>query len=333
MLIELDGSPNKGHLGANAILGASLAVAKAAAITCEQPLYRYIGGTLANTLPVPLMNILNGGAHATNGLDVQEFMVVPVGFDTFSEALRAGTEIYHSLKGVLKSRGLASGVGDEGGFAPTLPGNAAALDLICEAVEKTGYKLGDQIMLAMDVAASEFHHHETSSYKLDGKSISSAELVDWYVGLVEKYPLISIEDGLAEDDWAGWKLQTDKLGHKVQLIGDDLFVTNTERLKRGITEGIANAILIKVNQIGTLTETLEAVQMAHRAGYRSIISHRSGETEDVTLADLAVAVGSGQIKTGAPCRTDRVAKYNQLLRIEEELGKTAIYAGRNAFKR
>ncbi len=333
MLCELDGTPNKARLGANAILGASLAVAKAGALTTGQPLYRYVGGTQACTLPVPLMNIMNGGAHASNNLDIQEFMIIPVGFTSFAEALRAGTEIYHALKGVLKKRGLATGVGDEGGFAPDLADNVAALEFICEAIGTTGYKLGDQIMLGLDVAASEFY--KDGKYELTGQkaSWSSTQLNDWYASLVEKFPLISIEDGLDQNDWAGWKQQTQSLGGKTQLVGDDLFVTNTERLKKGIADGVANAILVKVNQIGTLTETLDAVETAHRAGYRSILSHRSGETEDTTISDLVVATNSGQIKTGAPCRTDRVAKYNQLLRIEQELGKSARYAGRDAFKR
>ncbi len=329
LLVARDGTANKSNLGANAILGASLAVAKAGAEATGQPLYRYVGGTAANVLPVPLMNILNGGSHADNNVDIQEFMVLPVGAPTFSEGLRWGTEVYHSLKKVLKDRKLATGVGDEGGFAPDLPNNSAALDLISEAVEKAGYKLGTDIVFALDVAASEFYRD--GKYVLGGENArwSSAELVEWYVGLASKYPLVSIEDGLAEDDWDGWKLLTEKLGKKIQLVGDDLVVTNTERLKRGISENIANAILVKVNQIGTLTETLEAVNMAHRARFRSIMSHRSGETEDVTIADLAVATNAGQIKTGAPCRSDRVAKYNQLLRIEAELGPAAKYAGRS----
>jgi enolase len=330
MLIELDGTPNKGRLGANAILGASLAIAKAAAQECDQPLYRYVGGALANVLPVPMMNIMNGGQHADNNVDVQEFMVVPVGAPTFAEALRCGAEIYHNLKKVLKDRKLATGVGDEGGFAPDLPSNAAALDLICEAVEKSGYKLGDEVRLALDVAASEFY--KDGSYHVDGQVWSSAEIVEWYASLVAKYPLFSIEDGCDQDDWAGWSALTARLGGQVQLVGDDLFVTNTERLSRGIREGVANSILVKVNQIGTLTETLQAVDMAHRAKYTSILSHRSGETEDTTIADLAVACRSGQIKTGAPCRTDRVAKFNQLLRIEHELGSAARYAGRSILK-
>jgi enolase len=333
LLIELDGTPNKSRLGANALLGSSLAVAKAAAQATQQPLYRYVGGTLARTLPVPLMNILNGGSHADNNVDIQEFMILPVGAPSFAEALRWGTEVYHALKKVLKGSKLATGVGDEGGFAPDLPSNRAALDLIGQAVEKAGYRLGDDIVLALDVAASEFYRD--GKYHLAGENAvwSSEELVAWYDTLSRNYPLVSIEDGLAEDDWAGWKTLTERVGDRVQLVGDDLFVTNTARLSRGIEQGIANAILVKVNQIGTLTETLEAVDMAHRAGYRSIMSHRSGETEDVTIADLAVACNTGQIKTGAPCRTDRVAKYNQLLRIEEELASAARYAGKGILGR
>ena len=332
LLIELDGTPNKGRLGANAILGASLASAKAGAAATGLPLYRYVGGTAANLLPVPMLNILNGGSHADNNVDIQEFMVMPIGAATFSEGLRWGAEIYHHLKKVLKSRSLATGVGDEGGFAPNLENNSAALDLICEAVEKAGYSLGDQIVLALDVAASEFYNEGV--YSLDGENAkwSSEELVGFYAQLVDKYPLISIEDGLDENDWDGWKTLTDTLGSRIQLVGDDLFVTNTTRLQDGITKGIANSILIKVNQIGTLTETLSAVQMAHKASFTSVMSHRSGETEDVTIADLAVACRTGQIKTGAPCRTDRVAKYNQLLRIEESLGNAAVYAGRSILR-
>jgi enolase len=332
MLIDLDGTPNKSRLGANALLGVSLAVAKAGAQCCELPLYRYVGGALANRLPVPLMNILNGGEHADNNVDVQEFMIMPVGASSFAEALRCGAEIYHHLKKVLQSEKLATGVGDEGGFAPNLSSNAAALDLICAAIERAGYTPGDDVVLALDVAASEFYRDGAYHLEGEGAQWSSAELVDWYVGLCDKYPLVSIEDGLAEDDWEGWRLLTERLGDRVQLVGDDLFVTNTVRLKRGIDESTANSILVKVNQIGTLTETLEAVEMAHRAGYTSVMSHRSGETEDVTIADLAVACETGQIKTGAPCRSDRVAKYNQLLRIEEELGKSAIYAGKSVLK-
>jgi enolase len=328
LLIELDGTANKSRLGANALLGTSLAVAKAAAAELDQPLYRYVGGTLARDLPVPLMNVLNGGAHADNNVDVQEFMILPVGATSFADALRMGTEIYHHLKGVLRKRGLATAVGDEGGFAPNLPSNRAALDLLCEAVTASGLTPGKEILLALDVAASELY--KDGRYHLAGEggvSWSSDELVDWYADLAGAYPLVSIEDGMAEDDWAGWAALTKKLGDRVQLVGDDLFVTNTARLRRGIDEGIANAILVKVNQIGTLTETLEAVDMAHRARFASVMSHRSGETEDVTIADLAVACNCGQIKTGAPCRSDRVAKYNQLLRIEEQLGAAARYAG------
>jgi enolase len=332
-LIELDGTPNKGKLGANAILGASLAVAKVAADVSGLPLYRYVGGPNARTLPVPLMNVLNGGAHADNNVDVQEFMIAPVGAPSFSEGLRWGVEIYHALKGVLKAGKLATAVGDEGGFAPNLPSNVAALDLLLEAITKAGFKPGDDILLALDVAASEFHKDGRYHLAGEGRVLTAAEMVALYADWSAKYPLVSIEDGLAEDDWDGWSLLTRELGGKVQLVGDDLFVTNTERLRRGIDAGVANSILVKVNQIGTLTETLEAVEMAHRARYTSIMSHRSGETEDTTIADLAVASNCGQIKTGAPCRTDRVAKYNQLLRIEEQLGKSAIYAGKSAFRR
>jgi enolase len=328
LLVELDGTPNKSRLGANAILGASLAVAKAGAMSSDLPLYRYVGGSNANVLPLPLMNVLNGGAHADNNLDVQEFMIAPIGFDTYGEALRAGVEIYHVLKGVLAERNLATAVGDEGGFAPNLPANGPALELLSSAVEKAGYKLGSQIVFAMDVAASEVYrdgrYHFTGE---NGAVWTAGEVVAWYESLCARFPIVSIEDGLAEDDWDGWKQLTDRLGAKVQLVGDDLFVTNTQRLQRGIDQGIANSILIKVNQIGTLTETLNAVELAHRNGMSSIMSHRSGETEDVTIADLAVACRTGQIKTGAPARTDRVAKYNQLLRIEEQLGAAARYAG------
>jgi enolase len=332
LLCELDGSSNKARLGANAILGASMAVAKAAANATGQPLYRYIGGTHARTLPVPLMNILNGGAHADNNVDIQEFMVAPIGASSFSEALRCGTEIYHHLKKVLKAQGLATGVGDEGGFAPNLPSNAAALDLIMEAIDHAGYKPGEEVVLALDVAASEFY--KDGKYHLEGESAvwSSEELTQFYAELTEKYPLFSIEDGLHEDDWEGWSHLTRTLGAKSQLVGDDLFVTNTTRLARGIDNDIANSILVKVNQIGTLSETLSAVDMAHRAGFTSVMSHRSGETEDITIADLAVACGCGQIKTGAPCRSDRVAKYNQLLRIEQQLGSAARYAGRGILR-
>ena len=327
ILCELDGTPNKARLGANAILGASLAVAKAGAAATDQPLYRYVGGTLARTLPVPLLNILNGGAHADNNVDIQEFMILPVGAPTFSEALRCGVEIYHHLKKVLKSRNLSTAVGDEGGFAPDLPSNAAALDLIIEAIEASGYKPGDDVLLALDVAASEFYRD--GAYHLEGEGAvwSAEELVGWYGQLADRYPLVSIEDGLYEDDWDGWSALTKALGDRVQLVGDDLFVTNVTRLRRGIEGNIANSILVKVNQIGTLTETLASVDLAHRNAYTSVMSHRSGETEDVTIADLAVATNSGQIKTGAPCRSDRVAKYNQLLRIEAELGDAAVYGG------
>ncbi len=326
-LIELDGTANKSKLGANAILGVSLAVAKAAAAFTQQPLYRYLGGAGANLLPAPMMNIVNGGAHADNSVDVQEFMVMPLGFNSFSEALRAGCEIFHALKKVLHDKKLSTSVGDEGGFAPNLGSNREALDLILEAIGTTGYKAGEQIFIALDVAATEFYDEKTKKYTVDGKAISSEEMVDYLADWVANYPICSIEDGCSEDDWAGWKLLTQKLGGKVQLVGDDLFVTNTERLQRGINEGIANSILIKVNQIGTLTETISAIHLAHRNGYTSISSHRSGETEDSTIADLAVALSTGQIKTGSASRTDRMAKYNQLLRIEEELGTGAIYAG------
>ncbi|MEQ1502377.1 MAG: phosphopyruvate hydratase [Myxococcota bacterium] len=334
MLCERDGTPNKSRLGANAILGASLAVAKVGAMASGLPLYRYVGGSAANILPVPLMNILNGGAHADNNIDVQEFMILPVGLPTFAEALRAGTEVYHQLKSVLKKRGLATGVGDEGGFAPNLQNHGEALDLICAAIEAAGYKLGEDIVLGLDVAASELFRE--GRYHLAGEgnvSWTASELVGWYEALCAKYPLVSIEDGLAEDDWDGWAELTARLGAKVQLVGDDLFVTNTERLRRGIDQKIANSILIKVNQIGTLTETLDAVDLAHRHAYSSVMSHRSGETEDTTIADLSVAARCGQIKTGAPARTDRVAKYNQLLRIEEQLGGAARYAGRSMLAR
>jgi enolase len=332
-LIELDGTENKGRLGANAILGVSLAVAKAAADSCELTLYSYIGGCNASMIPVPMMNILNGGVHADNNVDLQEFMVMPVGAGTFAEGLRMCAEIYHTLKGVLKERGLGTGVGDEGGFAPNLGSNEEALQVISDAVTKAGYTLGEQIMFALDPASTEFYDAERGVYVLagEGRELTSAEMVDFWAGLADRYPIVSIEDGMAEDDWDGWQLLTERLGDRVQLVGDDLFVTNTERLAKGIELGVANSILIKLNQIGTLTETLEAIQMAQRAGYTAVISHRSGETEDTTLADLAVAVNAGQIKTGAPARSDRVAKYNQLLRIEEELCKSAVYPGMNAF--
>ncbi len=332
LMIELDGTPNKAKLGANAILGVSIAVAKAAAESVGLSLYEYVGGTNAKTLPVPMMNIMNGGAHADNNVDIQEFMVMPVGAPSFKEALRWGAEIYHALKGVLKSKGLATGVGDEGGFAPNLPTNEDALKVIMEAIEKAGYKPGEQIKLALDVAASEIHT-EGGKYALasEGKELTSAEMVDYYADLVAKYPIISIEDGLDEEDWAGWNLMVEKLGDKIQIVGDDLFVTNVERLSRGIKEGSANSILIKLNQIGSITETLDTIEMAKKAGFTTVTSHRSGETADSTIADIAVAVNSGQIKTGAPARIDRVEKYNQLLRIEEQLGDNAIYAGLSAF--
>ncbi|GIH49022.1 phosphopyruvate hydratase [Microbispora rosea] len=330
-MIDLDGTPNKARLGANALLGISLAVAKAAADSADLPLFRYVGGPNAHILPVPMMNILNGGAHADTNVDIQEFMIAPIGAETFSEAVRMGAETYHTLKSVLKEKGYATGLGDEGGFAPNLPSNRDALDLILVAIEKAGYTPGQDIALALDVAASEFHNDGV--YTIDGKGVSSAELISFYEDLVRSYPLVSIEDPLDEEDWEGWKAITASLGAKVQLVGDDLFVTNPERLGRGIAEGAANALLVKVNQIGTLSETLDAVDLAHRSGYRSMMSHRSGETEDTTIADLAVATNCGQIKTGAPARSDRVAKYNQLLRIEELLDDAARYAGRAAFPR
>jgi enolase len=326
-MIELDGTANKGNLGANAILGVSLAVAKAAAAFTQQPLYRYLGGPGANMLPAPMMNIVNGGAHADNSVDVQEFMVMPLGFQSFSDALRCGCEVFHHLKKVLKGRKLNTAVGDEGGFAPDLPSNRAALDLIMEAIEKAGYKPGEQVYIALDVAATEFFDAKTKTYTIDGKKLDSAGMVDFLANWVDNYPICSIEDGCSEDDWEGWKMLTDKVGKRTQLVGDDLFVTNTQRLQRGIEEGIANSILIKVNQIGSLTETIAAIHLAHRNGYTSISSHRSGETEDSTIADLAVALGTGQIKTGSASRSDRMAKYNQLLRIEEELSGGAIYGG------
>ncbi|MEQ4716692.1 phosphopyruvate hydratase [Nonomuraea sp. B19D2] len=331
IMIDLDRTPNKAKLGANAILGVSLAVAKAAADSADLPLFRYVGGPNAHVLPVPMMNILNGGAHADTNVDIQEFMIAPIGAETFREAVRMGTEVYHALKSVLKEKGYATGLGDEGGFAPNLPSNRDALDLILVAIERAGYVPGDDIALALDVAASEFH--KDGVYTIDGKGLSAQELIAFYEDLVANYPLVSIEDPLDEEDWAGWKAITEALGDKVQLVGDDLFVTNPERLERGIKEGTANALLVKVNQIGTLSETLDAVDLAHRSGYRCMMSHRSGETEDTTIADLAVAVNCGQIKTGAPARSDRVAKYNQLLRIEELLDDAARYAGRAAFPR
>jgi len=330
-MLEADGTPNKAQLGANAILGVSLAVAKAAAASAGLPLYRYVGGPNAHLLPVPMMNILNGGAHADTNVDIQEFMIAPIGAPTFADALRSGAEVYHALKSVLKARGLATGVGDEGGFAPDLEHNRAALDLIGEAVGKAGYELGKDVALALDVAASEFY--EDGSYTFEGTKKSAAEMSAYYAELVAAYPIVSIEDPLHEDDWDGWKTITDELGSKIQLVGDDLFVTNVERLARGIAGGQANALLVKVNQIGSLTETLDSVELAHRSGYRCMMSHRSGETEDTTIADLAVATNCGQIKTGAPARSERVAKYNQLLRIEDELAEAARYAGASAFPR
>ena len=330
-LIEIDGTKNKSRVGANAILGISLAVARSAAESADLSFFRYIGGPTAHTLPVPMMNILIGGAHADTNVDIQEFMIAPIGAATFSEALRQGAEIYHALKSVLKKRGLATSIGDEGGFAPNLDSNRAALDLILEAITAAGLKPGKDIALAMDVAATEFH--EKGKYSFEGKQKSSDEMIAYYTDLVASYPIVSIEDPLDEDDWAGWAKMTAGLGSKIQIVGDDLFVTNPERLAKGIASDTANALLVKVNQIGTLTETIDAVSMAHRAGYRSMMSHRSGETEDTTIADLAVALECGQIKTGAPARSERVAKYNQLLRIEEELGDSALYAGRGAFPR
>ena len=327
LMLDLDGTPNKKRLGANAILGASLAVSKAAASFVQLPLYRYLGGAAAHILPAPMMNIVNGGEHADNSVDVQEFMVMPLGFDTFSEALRAGVEVFHHLKKVLSSRSLNTAVGDEGGFAPDLGSNQEALDLIMEAIDKAGYKAGEQISIALDVAATEFYDAEAKVYSIDGKKLSGPEMVDFLADWVAKYPICSIEDGCSEDDWESWKLLTDKVGDKTQLVGDDLFVTNVERLQRGIDEGIGNSILIKVNQIGSLSETIDAIQLAGRNGYTSISSHRSGETEDATIADLAVGLSTGQIKTGSASRSDRMAKYNQLLRIEEELGETAVYGG------
>jgi enolase len=331
-MIELDGTPTKSNLGANAVLGVSLA--KAAAAAHELPLYRYVGGAGARTLPVPLMNILNGGAHADSNVDIQEFMVVPLGAPTFAEGLRYGAEIFHQLKKVLKAKGASTGVGDEGGYAPSLGSNEEALALILDAIQQVGLRPGEQVALALDCASSEFFDESSGKYRLkgEGKEYDGKGLVDWYAGLAARYPIVSIEDGCDENDWATWKLLTERLGAKVQLVGDDLFVTNVERLGRGIAGGIANSLLVKVNQIGSLTETLEAVRMAHRAGYTTVMSHRSGETEDTTIADLAVACDCGQIKTGSASRTDRVAKYNQLLRIEEELGKSARYAGRSAFR-
>jgi enolase len=326
-LLELDGTPNKKNLGANALLGVSMATAHAAARYCELPLYRYIGGSNARLLPAPMMNIVNGGAHADNSVDVQEFMVMPLGFERFSDALRCGCEIFHHLKSVLKGKKLNTAVGDEGGFAPDLPNNAAAIDLILEATDKAGYQPGKQVWIAMDVAATEMYDATKKRYTIDGRELDSAAMVDLLAGWVAKYPICSIEDGCSEDDWDGWKQLTERLGGKVQLVGDDLFVTNTERLARGIQAGVGNSILIKVNQIGTLTETIEAVRLATRSGYTNVMSHRSGETEDATIADLAVALSTGQIKTGSASRSDRMAKYNQLLRIEEQLGDAAQYGG------
>ncbi|HEY8489123.1 MAG TPA: phosphopyruvate hydratase [Thermaerobacter sp.] len=334
-LIELDGTPNKGRLGANAILGVSLAVARAAASSVGLPLYRYLGGVQARLLPVPLMNILNGGRHADNNVDVQEFMVVPAGAPAFADALRMGAEVFHALHRVLSERGLATGVGDEGGFAPNLQSNEAALDVLMEAIQRAGYRPGEDVALAIDAAASEWYRPEEGVYVLEGQGqrLTADELIEIYARWLDRYPLVSLEDGLAEEDWEGWQRLTQRLGSRLQLVGDDLFVTNVERVRRGIAAGAANAVLVKVNQIGTLTETLETMETAARAGYRNIVSHRSGETEDVTIADLAVATRAGQIKTGAPSRSERVAKYNQLLRIEEQLGDSAAYAGWAAFGR
>jgi len=330
-MIALDGTKNKSSLGANAILGVSLATARAAALSLNQSLFKYLGGESAKTLPVPMMNILNGGAHADTNVDIQEFMIAPIGAQSFKESLRWGAEIYHSLKSVLKKKGLATSIGDEGGFAPNLESNRAALDLILVAIENAGFKAGTQIALAMDVAATEFF--EDGKYKFEGKLLTSEQMIAYYSELVSAYPLVSIEDPLDEDDWSGWAKLTAELGEKIQIVGDDLFVTNIERLTRGIESKTANALLVKVNQIGSLTETIDAVNLAHKNNYKSMMSHRSGETEDTTIADLAVALSCGQIKTGAPARSERVAKYNQLLRIEEELGSDAIYAGRSAFPR
>jgi enolase len=332
IMLELDGTPNKGNLGANAILGTSLAIAKAAAMEAGLPLYRYIGGVNANTLPVPMMNILNGGSHADNSIDFQEFMVMPVKADTFSESLRMGTEVFHTLKKVLHDKGYSTNVGDEGGFAPNIKSNEEAIEIVLLAIEKAGFKPGEDIFIAMDAASSEFYDAKTDTYtfkKSDGKKLSSAEMVDYWATWAAKYPIISIEDGMAEDDWKGWKGVTDKIGKKVQLVGDDLFVTNVTRLQEGITKGVANSILVKVNQIGSLTETIDAVNLAKRNAYKSVMSHRSGETEDSTIADLAVALNCGQIKTGSASRSDRMAKYNQLIRIEEELGEVAYFPGKN----
>ncbi|MGH3316939.1 MAG: phosphopyruvate hydratase [Nocardioidaceae bacterium] len=333
VMLDLDGTPNKAKLGANAVLGVSLAVARAAAESAKLPLFRYLGGPNAHLLPVPMMNILNGGAHADSDVDVQEFMIAPVGAATFTEALQQGTEVYHSLKSVLKQQGLATGLGDEGGFAPNLPSNRDALDLIATAVDKAGLTLGDDIVLALDVAATEFYDADSARYRFEGTDKTAEEMSAYYADLVASYPLVSIEDPMSEEDWEGWTSICGTLGERVQLVGDDLFVTNVERLQRGIDESAANALLVKVNQIGSLTETFDAVELAHRSGFRCMMSHRSGETEDTTIADLAVATNCGQIKTGAPARSDRVAKYNQLLRIEGELGDAARYAGAGAFPR
>ena len=331
LMIELDGTPNKANLGANAILGVSLACANAAAQTTGQSLHKYVGGVNANTLPIPMMNILNGGSHADNKIDIQEFMIMPVGADTFSDSLRMGVEVFHHLKDVLKSKGHSTNVGDEGGFAPNLNSNEEAIEVVLTAIEKAGYKPGEDIFIALDPASSEFYDDDKKIYKLDsvGKELSSDQMVDYWVEWSKKYPILSIEDGLAEDDWAAWKLMTEKIGDKVQIVGDDLFVTNVKRLQKGISGGIANSILIKVNQIGTLTETINAVQLANENSYTSVMSHRSGETEDVTIAELAVALNTGLIKTGSASRSDRIAKYNQLLRIEEELGNSARFLGRD----
>jgi len=334
MLLELDGTPNKSKLGANAILGTSLAVAKAAANSLSLPLYRYIGGVYAHVLPVPMMNILNGGAHtAWQSTDAQEFMVMPLGAESFAEGLRWGAEIYHALKGVLKARGYATLVGDEGGYAPALKANAEAVEVILEAIEKAGYKAGEQVAIALDPAASEFYEDGMYNLRKEGKKLTSEQMVAFWKSWIDQYPIVSLEDGLAQDDWEGWKLMVSEMGDRVQIVGDDLLVTNPERVRRGIREKAANALLVKLNQIGSLTETIEAVEICHRAGWRAVTSHRSGETEDSTIADLAVALNMGQIKTGAPARSDRVAKYNQLLRIEEELGDTAKYAGWDAIRR
>jgi enolase len=331
LLIELDGTPDKSSLGANATLGASLAVASAAATALQLPLYQYIGGCNACTLPVPMMNIMNGGKHADNNVDLQEFMVMPVGAESFDEALRIGAEVYHGLKSVLKSRGLATAVGDEGGFAPDLGSNEEAVQVIIEAIDAAGYEPGADVLIALDPAASSFFEDGRYQLASEGRALTSAEMVDYYAGLCEKYPIVSIEDGLAEDDWDGFRLMVERLGERVQIVGDDLFVTNTERIARGIETGSANSVLIKLNQIGTLSETLDAIETAKRAAWTAVVSHRSGETEDTTIADVAVATNAGQIKTGAPARTDRVAKYNQLLRIEEMLGEAAVYPGSDAF--